>query len=125
MRGAPQMGFARCIWRISVRMSTAIGGATETGLRATPAPGQHAAMPRHDGGGFHDLHGLPPAAPDSGEQHPKESVGSIEVKPSRRGPLEDGELMSESQDLRFEFGPRPETGPNRRKKGCGTWAHDW
>ena len=39
----------------------------QTGLRGTPAPlpGEEAAVPRDDGGGLHDLHGIPPAAPHS------------------------------------------------------------
>jgi hypothetical protein len=88
-------------------------------------PGEEAAMPGDDGGRLHDLHGLPPAAPHSREQHPQESVGSTELKPSRRGLLEDGELVAESQDLRFEFGSRSEAGPNRRKQGRDAGAHDW
>ena len=52
-------------------------------------------MPRDDGGGLHDLYGIPPAAPHSGEQHPQQSVGSTEPEPSRRGPLEDSELVVE------------------------------
>jgi hypothetical protein len=47
--------------------------------------------------------------------HPQESVGSTELKPSRRSLLEDGELVAEGQDLRFELGARVEAGPNRRK----------
>jgi hypothetical protein len=74
-------------------------------------------MPRDDGRGFHDLHGLPPATPYAREQHPQESVGPSEPKPSRRGLLEDGELVAEGQDLRLEFGPRSKAGPNRRPFG--------
>ena len=41
--------------------------ATETGLGGTPAPvpGEQAAMPRDDRGGFRDLHRFSPAAPRS------------------------------------------------------------
>jgi hypothetical protein len=31
----------------------------------SPLPGEHAAVPRDDGVGLHDLHGAPPAAPHS------------------------------------------------------------
>ena len=70
---------------------------TATGLNRAPAPmpGEQAAMPRDDSSGFHDLHGTPPAAPHSREQHPKDSVGSTEPESSRRGLLEDGELVAE------------------------------
>ena len=54
------------------------------------------------------------------------SVGSTELKPSRRGLLEDGELVGvEGQDLRFELGARVEAGPKRRKEGRDAGAHDW
>ena len=95
-RGAPegigamhlvdQRADVNCDWR-----------ATETALRGTPAPmpGEQAAVPRDDGRRFHDLDGPPPATPYAREQHPKESVGSTEPEPSRRGPLEDSELVVE------------------------------
>jgi hypothetical protein len=86
-------------------------------------PCEQAAMPGNDGGGFHDLYGIPPAAPYSGEQHPEESVGSTEPKPSRRGLLEDGELVAEGQDLRLEFGSSSEGGSNRRKERRDARAH--
>ena len=47
-----------------------VGGdwrAIEPGSRGTPTPvpGEEAAMPRDDSSRLHDLHGLPPAAPDA------------------------------------------------------------
>ena len=68
--------------------------------------------------------GIPPAAPDSREQHPEESVGSSEPKPSRRGLLEDRELVAEGQDLRFEVGASSEAEPNRRKERRDARPHD-
>ena len=64
---------------------------TKPFLRRTPAPlpGEEATVPRDDGGGFHDLHGPPPAAPHSREQHPQESVGPIEPEPPWCSLLED------------------------------------
>jgi hypothetical protein len=48
------------------------GRATETRARRPPSPlpGEQAAVPRDDGGRLHDLHGAPPAAPHSREEHP-------------------------------------------------------
>ena len=100
---------------------------TEPGLRGTPAPmrGEQAAMPGDNGGGFHDLHRLPPAGPDSGEQHPQQSVSLAKPKPSRRGLLKYGELVAKGYDLRFEFDSSSEVGPNRCKEGRDARAHDW
>jgi hypothetical protein len=42
----------------------------------------------------------------------KRSVGSTELRPSRRGLLKKGELVAEGQDL----GPSAEAGPNRRSE---------
>ena len=88
---------------------------TETGLRRspTPMPREEPTMPANDGGGLHDLHGIPPAAPDAREQHPQESVGSNEPQPSRRGLLENRKLVAQGEDLSLEFGSRSEAGPNR------------
>ena len=96
-----------------------------TGLRGTPAPmpGEEATMPGDDGGGLHDLHGIPPAAPHSGEHDPHESVGPTEPEATWCGPLEDGELVPEGDDLRCEFGARSEAETNRREKGNDAWAH--
>ncbi len=93
-------------------MSTATGGRPgRDGLeRQRQCLGEEAAMPRDDSGGFHDLHGCPPAAPDLGEQHPEDSVGPTEPKPSRRGLLEDGELVAEGEDLCLEFDSSSEAG---------------
>jgi hypothetical protein len=63
--------------------------------------------------------------PHAREQHPEKSVGSTEPEPSGCDLLEDGELVAEGYDLRFEFGPRSEAGPNCRKEGRDAWAHDW
>jgi hypothetical protein len=88
-------------------------------------PGEQAAVPGDDGGGFHDLHGDPPAGPDSGEQHPQQAVSLAKPKPSRRGLLKYGELVAKGYDLRFEFDSSSEAGPNRRKEGRDARAHDW
>ena len=85
---------------------------------------EQAAMPGDDGGGLHD-HDNPPAAPDSCEQHPQQSVSLTKPKPSTRGLLKDGELVAEGYDLRFEFGSSSEAGPNRRKESGDARAHDW
>jgi hypothetical protein len=52
-------------------------------------------------------------------------VGRLEKpKPSRRGLLEDGELVAEGQDLRFEVGASSEAEPNRRKERRDARPHD-
>ena len=88
---------------------------TETGRPGSPAPmpREQTTMPTNDGGGLHDLHGIPPAAPNAREQHPQESVGSTEPQPSRRGLLENRKLVAQGEDLSLEFGSRSEAGPNR------------
>jgi hypothetical protein len=124
MRGAPPEGI-RPTHRLDQRAD--VDGdwrSTETGGTPAPLPGEQATMPSNDCGGFHDLHGFPPPAPRSCEQHPEESVGSTEPKPSRCGLLKNGELVAERQDLGLEFGPSAEAGSNRGKEGGNAWAHD-
>ena len=67
MWGAPHKGFARCIFWISARTSTAIGGRPSRGRAERQRQCQAKRRRCHgdDGSGLHDLHGLPPAAPDS------------------------------------------------------------
>src|SRR5712691_10042578 len=73
-------------------------------------------MPAHDRGGLYDLDTPAPASPDSGEQHPQESIGATQVRPFRCGPLENGELVSEGQNLGFKLRPRLDTGANGREE---------
>jgi hypothetical protein len=87
-------------------------------------PGEEAAVPVDDRGGFHDLHRRSPAPPHAREQHPHESVGSAETEPFWRCLLEDGELVAEGEDLRFKFGSSSEATANRREKGDEAWTHE-
>ena len=102
-----------------------MGRATTSGLRGTPAPlpGEEATVPRDDGGGFHDLHGPPPAAPHSREQYPQESVGPTEPEPPWCSLLEDGQLVAERQDLGLEFNASSEAGPHGGDEGNDAWVH--
>ena len=101
------------------------GRATKSGLRGTPAPlpGEEPTVPRDDGGGLHDLHGPPPAAPHSREQHPQESVGPTEPEPPWCRLLEDGQLVAERQDLGLEFNASSEAGPHGGDEGNDAWVH--
>ena len=56
---------------------------------------------------------------------PHEPVGSCEAEPFWRGPLEDGELMAQRQDLHFEFSPRSQAGANDGKEGSDARGAYW
>jgi hypothetical protein len=68
-------------------------------------------MPPHDGRRLRDLEGSAPARPASREQHPKHSIGAPQAKPSARGLLKDGELVSQGKNFNLEFNARTEAGP--------------
>ena len=82
------------------------------------------AMPAHDCGGLYDLDTPGPACPHAGEQHPHESVSATQVRPFRCGPLEDGELVSEGQNLGFKLRPRMHTGANGCEERHQNGEHD-
>ena len=66
-------------------------------------------MPPDDGLGLDDGDGLRPAAPQAGEQDPEQPVGGAQAW-ARRGPLEDGQLMTQREVLERQgaAGPKSE-----------------
>jgi hypothetical protein len=56
-------------------------------------------MPAHDGVGRDDLDGVSPVRPHPREQHPQQTIDVTEARAPRRLALEDGELMSQGQNL--------------------------
>jgi len=62
-------------------------------------------MPVHDGAGRDDLDGQSPVRPHSRQQHPQQAIGATETRAPRRLALEDGELISEGENLRLELEP--------------------
>jgi hypothetical protein len=61
----------------------------------------------YDGVGSDDVDGPSPAWPQPGEQHPEQPIRPTETWSPGRLALEDGELMSEGENLRLQFEARP------------------
>jgi len=125
MRGAPQRGIRATHLVDQIADVDGDRGATEAAARGPPAPmpGEEATMPADDGGGFHDLHGTPPASPHLREQDPEESINATEPEPSGRGLLENCELVAACQYLRFKLRSSSETGTNRGENGNDAGTH--
>ena len=66
------------------------------GVEALPKPSRSCAAP------------VWPASP---EHHPEHSIGAAQAKPSARGLLKDGKLVSQGKDFNLEFNPRAKAGP--------------
>src|ERR687888_28159 len=84
---------------------------------------ERAAMPAHDRGRLHDPDTLTPFLPETGEQHPQESVGAAHVRPLRCGPLEDGELVPQGENLDFKLRSRTDSGANGGEERNQNGAH--
>src|SRR5207244_2269723 len=111
-RQAPQRGFAWVIWSTSVRMAAVVLGRPGrvrverwAQRRAEPL-----AMPTHDRVGLHDDRGR--SLPRLGEEDPKQSIASAEVRTRDVAP-EHPQLLTQ-RHLFERDGPRPATEPPER-----------
>jgi hypothetical protein len=80
-------------------------------------------MPAHDGVGRDDPDGAPPVWPQPRQQHPQEAVGAAKSRTPWRVALEDGELISEGEDLRLELEARPHGRPDGGQQGDEKRGH--
>ena len=69
-------------------------------------------LPPDDGLGLDDGDGLRPAAPQAGEQDPEQAVGGSQAW-TRRGALEDGQLVPQGEVLEHQGA----LGPEERRAG--------
>jgi hypothetical protein len=61
--------------------------------------------------------------PQPRQQHPQEAVGAAKSRTPWRLALEDGELMSEGEDLRLELEARPHGRPDGGQQGDEKRGH--
>jgi hypothetical protein len=67
---------------------------------------------------LHDVDRSPPTGPDPCEEDPKQSVGTIKTEALASGLLlENRELMTEGENLRFQVGSGSHAGANRAEEG--------
>ena len=82
-------------------------------------------MPLDDGCRFDQQHGVEDLRPDSVKPHPEQPVGGKEPRPVKALPTQDGHLVSQSNELKFERGaathPEREQGTDGGQKSD---AHD-
>src|SRR6266853_502560 len=68
-----------------------------------PVQSESLSMPGDDGLGLHDKQCRSPAAPQSCEPYPQESIGATQAQPmATAGALEDQEVMSEGKNLSLQ-----------------------
>ena len=83
-------------------------------------------MPLDDGCRFDQHHGVEDLRPDSVKQRPEQPVGGKEPRPARALPTQDGHLVSQSNELKFQRGaaahPEREQGTDGGQKS--DHAHD-
>src|ERR1017187_1172915 len=86
MRGAPQSGFSRLIFRINLRISFDAGGRARCPRGTFPIPKQAktSAVPRDDGFGIDDAQSRAPSVPNSTKPSPQEPFAPIEVRSLHR-----------------------------------------
>ena len=61
-------------------------------------------MPLDNGCRFDQHHGVEDLRPDSVKPHPEQPVGGEEPRPARALPAQDGYLVSQSNELKFQRG---------------------
>ena len=79
-------------------------------VSAFPRPEQPKAapVPRDHSLRLDNVNGRPPAAPRAREPHPQPPVCRREAKTWAPRSMDDGELVSESDDFQVQQGPRPD-----------------
>ena len=119
IRGAPQSGLADDMRRI--RSRTSLGDRWPPRLprptQLRPVLPELPSSPGDDGLGLDEDQGLAPAGPVAGEPGPEDAIGGLQPR-SGAGPLVDGELMSERQDLDLHGEPGPEQAMDERHGGA-------
>ena len=76
-------------------------------------------MPPDHRGGLDDGDGIRPAGPQAGQQDPEQAVGGSQPW-TRRGPLEDGQLMAQGEVLEHQGVLGPDSVRPSRARG-GSW----
>ena len=106
MRGAPQSGFSRLIFRISLRISFDTDGRPVWPLADFPGSekSESFAVPSDDGGRFDDAQIRAPFGPGSTKPSPQAPVESIQLRLLHRA-LQYAELMAEADDLKLQCRP--------------------
>jgi hypothetical protein len=67
--------------------------------------------------GLHEEQRRAPAGPEAGKPNPKHSVGRVQTETTALRPLEDGELMAESQNLNLQCCPGLEPRSEVKERG--------
>ncbi|HKU27816.1 MAG TPA: hypothetical protein VJQ54_20260 [Candidatus Sulfotelmatobacter sp.] len=101
MRGAPQPGFSRHIWRIRARIWWEIVGRPGWPRRTLQLQNRAKAgtMPGHDRFGPDDGQGRTPVAPGAGQPDPQQAVRWGQFRAFFRGALKHADLVAQSQVL--------------------------
>ena len=96
------------------------GRAAGTSSPALPGPIQLEArpLPADDGGGLDDGDGIGPAAPQAGQQDPEQPVGGSQAW-TRRGALEDGQLVPQCEIFEHQGA----AGPDREEEAREDASH--
>ena len=84
-----------------------------------PEEAEAFARPPHDGVGLHDDERVPPSWPQLGQADPEDTIGRSEMRASRPRMLENGELLTKSEDLKLESSPAPERHDHLQKSFQG------
>ena len=74
-------------------------------------------MPGNNRFGLHDQQRRAPLRPDARQPNPEQSVRGVQTKPAALRPLEDGDLVAESQDLDLQGSVSLKPGTHTNNRG--------
>ena len=119
MRGAPQRGLSRLIWRISLRVSSETGGRPGCPWRTFQVQNSRKPLtvPADHGPQLNDDEGRAPAGPELGQPCPEESISGGQLRSLDRT-LQDPELVAQSKDLKLKGRSGAEQRQKRREQCC-------
>ena len=80
-------------------------------------------MPSDHCGRLNDPQTSAPARPGARQEDPQQPVGTLEAQTPWRASLQNGQLVTESENLGLQAGAGPKTGAEQGKKSDETWVH--
>ena len=107
-------GLARLMRWSKPRISALTSGLP--GRFPCPIPGERSALPSDDRSGLHDLQTRAPTGPESRQQNPQNAVGALQAQVTRGVGLENGKLVTKSENFGLQGGADSKTRGNQSQK---------
>ena len=122
IRAEPQLGLAREIWRIRVRISGSMAG--RPGRPSAPVVAKAALLPLEDRPWLNEPDSLAPFRPEASKPRPQHPVPRLNPESPRPASLVDRELVPQRNNLQVQREASLEHGGEEVPEGAPEYSHD-